>query len=158
MTRNYAVTLAPVIFRLSLPAAIASGLMPSPTLIATLLWCSWIVPLLVCEGVRRLAGWRRDSRATLFVFDATWAYLTLECRTTIVEGPDVPDLSVRLFQVMQRDMPGRPPEGQIAWYGKPLAIDEFKQKMSQERRIIYEFDVIRSYGLYAPPSGTSDDG
>lgn len=64
MTRNYAVTLAPVIFRLSLPATIASGLMPSPTLIATLLWCSWIVPLLVCEGVRRLAGWRRDSRAT----------------------------------------------------------------------------------------------
>jgi uncharacterized membrane protein len=65
MTRSYAVTLAPVIFRLSLPIAIASGLAPSPTLIATLLWCSWIVPLLICESVRRLAGrWRASGAAS----------------------------------------------------------------------------------------------
>jgi uncharacterized membrane protein len=65
MVRNYAVTLAPVIFRLSLPLAIAGGLAPSPTLIATLLWCSWIVPLLACETVRRLAGvWRRTHMST----------------------------------------------------------------------------------------------
>ncbi|KAF1724547.1 DUF2306 domain-containing protein [Pseudoxanthomonas japonensis] len=63
MVRNYAVTLAPIIFRLSLPLAIAGGLAPSPALIATLLWCSWIVPLLVCEAVRRLAGLRRSARA-----------------------------------------------------------------------------------------------
>ena len=63
MVRNYAVTLAPIIFRLSLPLAIAGGLAPSPTLIATLLWCSWIVPLLACEAVRRLAGLRRSARA-----------------------------------------------------------------------------------------------
>jgi len=62
MTRNYAVTLAPIIFRLSLPLAIAGGLAPSPTLIATLLWCSWIVPLLACEAVRRLAGLWRSTR------------------------------------------------------------------------------------------------
>jgi PPOX class probable F420-dependent enzyme len=101
---------------------------------------------------------RRDPRATLFVFDPAWAYLTLECRTTILEGPDVPEQSVRLFEVMQRDMPGRPPAGQIAWYGKPLSIDEFKQAMRDERRIIYEFEVLRSYGLYTPPSGSRDDG
>ena len=65
MVRNYAMTLAPVIFRLSLPLAIAGGLAPSPTLIATLLWCSWIVPLLACEAVRRLAGvWRRTHTST----------------------------------------------------------------------------------------------
>ena len=65
LVRNYAVTLAPVIFRLSLPLAIAGGLAPSPTLIATLLWCSWIVPLLACEAVRRLAGvWRRTHTST----------------------------------------------------------------------------------------------
>lgn len=59
MVRNYAVTLAPIVFRLSLPVAIAGGLMPSPGLIATLLWCSWTVPLLLCETARRLAGlWR----------------------------------------------------------------------------------------------------
>lgn len=63
MTRNYAVTLAPIIFRLSLPLAIAGGLVPSPTLIASLLWCSWMLPLLVCEAVRRLAAARRAARA-----------------------------------------------------------------------------------------------
>ncbi|MFT3669777.1 MAG: DUF2306 domain-containing protein [Pseudoxanthomonas sp.] len=63
MVRNYAVTLAPILFRLSLPLAIASGLAPSPTLIATLLWCSWTVPLLACEAVRRLAGLWGPARA-----------------------------------------------------------------------------------------------
>nr|WP_298131738.1 DUF2306 domain-containing protein [uncultured Pseudoxanthomonas sp.] len=59
MVRNYAVTLAPIIFRLSLPVAITAGLAPSPDLIAALLWASWVVPLLVCEAVRRLARrWR----------------------------------------------------------------------------------------------------
>lgn len=62
MIRNYAVTLAPILFRLSLPLAIAGGLTPSPTLIATLLWCSWSVPLLACEAVRRLAGLRNSPR------------------------------------------------------------------------------------------------
>ena len=63
MVRNYAVTLAPIVFRLSLPLAIAGGLVPSPILIATLLWCSWIVPLLLCETVRRLVGRRRPATA-----------------------------------------------------------------------------------------------
>lgn len=63
MVRNYAVTLAPILFRLSLPLAIASGLAPSPTLIASLLWCSWTVPLLACEAVRRLAGLWGPARA-----------------------------------------------------------------------------------------------
>ena len=63
MIRNYAVTLAPILFRLSLPLAITSGLAPSPTLIAALLWCSWTMPLLACEAVRRLAGLRGPARA-----------------------------------------------------------------------------------------------
>jgi uncharacterized membrane protein len=63
MVRNYAVTLAPIIFRLLLPGAIAGGLTPSPTLIASLLWCSWVAPLLACETVRGLAGQRRVWRA-----------------------------------------------------------------------------------------------
>ena len=62
MVRHYAVTLAPILFRLSLPLAIAGGLAPSPALIATLLWCSWVVPLLACETVRRLAGLWRATR------------------------------------------------------------------------------------------------
>ena len=54
MVRNYWVTLAPVSFRLLLPSVIALGLTPSPGLIATLLWASWVTPLLLHEAVVRL--------------------------------------------------------------------------------------------------------
>lgn len=63
MIRNYLVTLAPVTFRLLLPLAISLGHVPSPTLIAILLWSSWLLPLLVGEVVRRLAGMRAFSLA-----------------------------------------------------------------------------------------------
>lgn len=53
MIRNYAVTLAPVLFRLMLPVAIASGLAPSGTLISCLLWASWLLPLVMLEVFRR---------------------------------------------------------------------------------------------------------
>ena len=65
MVRHYAVTLAPILFRLSLPLAIAGGLAPSPAQLATLLWCSWVAPLLACETVRRLAGLWRATRVPL---------------------------------------------------------------------------------------------
>lgn len=95
---------------------------------------------------------RRDPRATLMVFDEQWAYLGLECRVRLLEGDDVPDLSVRLFEVMQADMPGYTP-GMLNWYGKPTPIDEFKRLMVDEGRLIYEFEVLRHYGLYgAPPT------
>jgi uncharacterized membrane protein len=64
MARSYVVALAPAIFRLSLPAAIALGQAPTPALIATLLWLSWLVPLLVLESVRiGLARGRADGAA-----------------------------------------------------------------------------------------------
>lgn len=55
MIRNYAVTLAPVLFRLMLPVAIASGLAPSGALISCLLWASWLLPLAMVEAFRRRA-------------------------------------------------------------------------------------------------------
>jgi len=58
MLRNYVVTLAPVAFRLLLPAAIALGLEPSPKLIAALLWASWSLPLLLFEVLQRMPGIR----------------------------------------------------------------------------------------------------
>ncbi len=45
MTRAYLVTLAPVTFRLLLPAWIALGNAPGPGVIAVLLWVSWVLPL-----------------------------------------------------------------------------------------------------------------
>jgi hypothetical protein len=88
---------------------------------------------------------RRDPRSTLFVFDQQWAYLTLECRVRILEGPSVPDASIRLFEVMQR---GMNPEGQLNWYGQPKTYDQFRQLMIDEQRIIFEFEPIRHYGLF----------
>jgi PPOX class probable F420-dependent enzyme len=97
---------------------------------------------------------RGNPRATLFVFDATTPrYLTLDCRVNILEGTYVPDQSVRLFQAMQQDMSPAPPEGRIMWYGQPKTIDEFKQAMVDEQRIIYEFHVVRAYGLYGEDLG-----
>jgi uncharacterized membrane protein len=64
MTRNYLVTLAPITFRLLLPASIAMGLMPSPVLIAQLLWLSWVLPLLGYEAVRFAARSAVRSRHT----------------------------------------------------------------------------------------------
>lgn len=92
---------------------------------------------------------RRDPRSTLFVFDNTWAYLGVECRVRIIDGDDVPALSVRLFQTMQRALPNKPAEGKILWYGAEMGIGAFKQLMRDEGRIIYEFEPRRWYGLYS---------
>jgi hypothetical protein len=58
MIRSYAVTLAPVLFRLMLPVAIASGVSPSGALISGLLWSSWLIPL----GCVQLFGTRLGAR------------------------------------------------------------------------------------------------
>jgi PPOX class probable F420-dependent enzyme len=88
---------------------------------------------------------RRDSRSTLTVFEAGYGYLTIESRVTILDGPDAPELSVRLFQVMQS---GRQDPNILNWNGKPLGLDEFLQAMRDEQRLIYEFAPLRAYGLY----------
>ncbi|HYM15108.1 MAG TPA: pyridoxamine 5'-phosphate oxidase family protein [Dehalococcoidia bacterium] len=94
---------------------------------------------------------RRDPRSTLFVFDNEWRWLTLECRVNILEGPDVPRQSLRLFEVMQAGM--RISEGKLLWYGQERTIDEFLRLMVEEQRLIYEFEVVRSYGMYAETPG-----
>lgn len=90
---------------------------------------------------------RRDPRATVFVFDPVWSYLTLEARVTILEGPDAPQLNLRLFHVMQERLPQRPQPGHIMWAGKERTIDEFLRIMVEEQRLIYQFEITRAYGL-----------
>jgi hypothetical protein len=92
---------------------------------------------------------RRDPRSTLFVFGSGPGYLTLECSVTLLEGPEVPDLSVRLFQTMQAEMQPPPPPEHLMWFGKPLSLDDFKKTMLEERRLIYQFEVDRAYGMFA---------
>lgn len=64
-----------------------------------------------------------------------------EATVTILDGPDAPELNLRLFRQMQ----GKP-SGPLSWFGGSLDEDQFLQQMSQEQRLIYEFDVRRSYG------------
>jgi PPOX class probable F420-dependent enzyme len=91
---------------------------------------------------------RRDPRSTIFVFGSGYGYLTLECTATILEGPDVPELSVRLFREMQRGMQASISQDNLMWEGKERTAEEFVRIMEEEGRLIYELDVNRSYGLY----------
>jgi PPOX class probable F420-dependent enzyme len=98
------------------------------------------------SGVRsrvRNAHLRRDPRCTLFVFDPAYSYLTLEASATIIDSPEVPEMSLRLFRAMQ----GRP-AGDLLWEGVERTPEEFLRIMKEEQRIIYEFEVVRAYGLY----------
>src|SRR5262249_42053710 len=68
---------------------------------------------------------RRDSRATLFLIESPgYSYMSIESRVTIIEGPDVPELSVRLFRVMQKR-----PTGPLVWSGAEKSEEEFLQTM-----------------------------
>ncbi|HLF41485.1 MAG TPA: pyridoxamine 5'-phosphate oxidase family protein [Acidimicrobiia bacterium] len=86
---------------------------------------------------------RQDPRCTLYVHDAAFGFLTLETTVTILEGPDAPALNLRLF----REMQGRP-SGALSWFGGEVEEDELLRRMTEERRLIYEFDVQRAYGLH----------
>jgi hypothetical protein len=84
----------------------------------------------------------------MFVYDGGWRYLTLEGTVTILEGRDAPELSLRLFQEMQREMAPRPEPGKLMWAGRQVTFDEFLRIMVEERRLIYQLEVERAYGLH----------
>ena len=91
----------------------------------------------------RTARLRRDPRCTLFVFESPgFGSLTMESTVRILDGPDAPELNVRLFRVMQHA-----PEGPLAWFGRQLDEPEFLQVMRDEQRLIYEFAPQRTYGM-----------
>jgi PPOX class probable F420-dependent enzyme len=96
----------------------------------------------------RTGNLRRDPRSTLFVFDQAWAGLALDASVTILEGPDVPRLSLRLFQEMQRQLDPGPSPGHLFWEGKQVSHERFLEIMVEEGRLIYQFEVQRAYGMY----------
>jgi hypothetical protein len=101
----------------------------------------------------RTSHLRRDPRSTLFVFEsgqpaAAFRWLALEATVTILEGADVPELHVQMFQDIQSRLPSPPKAGRIIWYGQEKTLEEFRQAMIDEKRLIYQFDVIRTYGMY----------
>ena len=86
---------------------------------------------------------RRDPRCTLYLHDPGFAFLVLETTVTILDGPDAPADNLTLFRVMQNR-----PTGPLSWFGGELEEEEFLERMSAEQRLIYEFEVHRSYGLH----------
>jgi PPOX class probable F420-dependent enzyme len=88
---------------------------------------------------------RRDPRCTLFVFEGSGPRaLTLETTVHLIEGPSVPELSLRYFRMLQ---PAAKP-GTIVWFGQERTEGEFSRLMVDEGRLLYEFEVQRTYGLF----------
>jgi PPOX class probable F420-dependent enzyme len=85
---------------------------------------------------------RHDPRCVLYVHDATYGWLALETTVTILDGPDAAQRSVELFRVMQ----GKP-DGPLSWFGGEYDEAGFRQRMLDERRVIYQFEVKKSYGM-----------
>jgi len=85
---------------------------------------------------------RQDPRCTLFVFDPGWSWLALDTTVRLLEGPDAPELNLRLFRLMQDR-----PTGPLSWFGGELSPEDFLRAMEEEQRLIYEFEVVRGYGM-----------
>jgi hypothetical protein len=94
-------------------------------------------------GRTRTKRLRRDPRCTLYVTEPGYSWLALETTVDILDGPEAPGQSLRLFRVMQ----GKP-DGSLSWFGGEMAEDAFLRRMVEEQRLIYEFEVHRTYGLY----------
>jgi PPOX class probable F420-dependent enzyme len=79
---------------------------------------------------------RNDPRSSLLVINSKDPYnwLGLDCRVTILDGPDAPKLNLTLYRVIA----GRDPDD----------LDEYLEAMVKEQRIIYEFGILRTYGQY----------
>lgn len=94
------------------------------------------------ESRVRTARLRRDPRCTLFVFEPAYKWLSLETTVRILEGTEVPELSLRFFRQMQNR-----PEGNLNWFGRDLSPEEFLRVMAEDKRVIYEFEITRAYGM-----------
>jgi PPOX class probable F420-dependent enzyme len=83
----------------------------------------------------RTSHLRKDPRATLCVLgdDNPWAWMGAECRVTIHDGPDAAERNLALYRVLA---------------GEPQDLGEYLQAMRDEQRLIYEFDIQRTYGPF----------
>lgn len=85
---------------------------------------------------------RRNPSCTLYVHGEGWSWVALETTVTILDGPEAPAQNLRLFRSMQDR-----PSGPLNWFGAELEEEDFLSKMLDERRLIYEFETQRSYGM-----------
>lgn len=78
---------------------------------------------------------RRDDRATLMVLDRSTPYrwLGLETTVDILDGDDAVDNNLALYRVLA---------------GEPDDLEEYREAMVTEQRLIYQFNLQRSYGQF----------
>ncbi len=76
---------------------------------------------------------RRDPRCTLMVLDDTnrYTWLGLETTVEILDGPDAVDNNLALYRVLA---------------GEPDDLAEYREAMVRDERLIYQFNLERSYG------------
>lgn len=78
---------------------------------------------------------RRDPRCTLMVIDERnrYSWMALETLVEILDGPSAVDDNLALYRVLA---------------GEPEDLDEYREAMVTEKRLIYEFRIERSYGQF----------
>jgi PPOX class probable F420-dependent enzyme len=78
---------------------------------------------------------RRDPRSTLMVLDLSTPYrwVALETTVQILDGDDAVDDNLALYRVLA---------------GEPDDLEEYRKAMVSERRLIYLFDIERTYGMF----------
>ena len=78
---------------------------------------------------------RRDPRCTLMVLDQSTPYhwMALETTVDILDGPDAVDNNLALYRVLA---------------GEPDDLQEYREAMVAEKRLIYQFQIQRSYGMF----------
>ena len=78
---------------------------------------------------------RRDPRSTLCVLhsETPYQWLGIESRVTIHDGPDAVEKNLALYRVLA---------------GEPDDLQEYRDAMVREQRLIYEFSIERTYGSY----------
>jgi hypothetical protein len=57
----------------------------------------------------------------------------LECTVNILDGPEAVDQNVALYRTLA---------------GEPKDLEEYRAAMVAEHRLIYEFEIERSYGQF----------
>ena len=78
---------------------------------------------------------RRDPRCTLMVLDPgnPYRWMALETTVEIIEGDRAVDSNLALYRAIA---------------GEPDDLQEYREAMVAEKRLVFQFDIQRSYGSF----------
>jgi PPOX class probable F420-dependent enzyme len=78
---------------------------------------------------------KRDPRCTLMVVDGSnpYSWMALETTVQLLDGDDAVDNNLALYRVLA---------------GEPDDLQEYREAMVAEKRLIYEFHIEGSYGQF----------